>query len=257
MELIRLGQSLFLGLDKGMYHEETDTPAVARTTTLNEELGQIDYVFSDKVHLCLQNESFFGEEEGWGGQDRGKKEGLCLILTLDSNLNDPFVIHSPDWHTDAERHAVLAVQCRRKHLWSVRRDSMRALHSSCCRYHSYWAPGVCLNLLDVSPFPLGAGKEAAEGKPYEGFIDDRMQAALDKQDKNLDDFFRVLALCHTVRPEFIGDKVEYQAQSPDEKALVEAARCVPIDHVLDALHPLPCAAFHSSKNPSLVLPIML
>ncbi len=49
MELIRLGQSFFIGLDGKMYHAETDSPAVARTTTLNEELGQIDYVFSDKV----------------------------------------------------------------------------------------------------------------------------------------------------------------------------------------------------------------
>jgi hypothetical protein len=49
VELIRLGQSLFIGLDIKMYHEESNTPAVARTTTLNEELGQIDYVFSDKV----------------------------------------------------------------------------------------------------------------------------------------------------------------------------------------------------------------
>ena len=32
-----------------MYHEETDTFALARTSNLNEELGQIKYVFSDKT----------------------------------------------------------------------------------------------------------------------------------------------------------------------------------------------------------------
>ena len=32
-----------------MYYEEEDVPAIARTTTLNEELGQIEYIFSDKV----------------------------------------------------------------------------------------------------------------------------------------------------------------------------------------------------------------
>jgi phospholipid-transporting ATPase len=32
-----------------MYHTETDTPALARTSNLNEELGQVQYIFSDKT----------------------------------------------------------------------------------------------------------------------------------------------------------------------------------------------------------------
>jgi len=37
-------------------------------------------------------------------------------------------------------------------------------------------------------------------------------------------FFRLLALCHTVMAETVDGKLEYQAQSPDEAALVAAAR---------------------------------
>ena len=49
VEVIRLGLSLLINWDVKMYYEPFDVPAVARTTTLNEELGQIEYIFSDKV----------------------------------------------------------------------------------------------------------------------------------------------------------------------------------------------------------------
>ena len=42
-----------------MYHKESDTPAKARTTTLNEELGQIEYIFSDKTGTLTQVSIFF------------------------------------------------------------------------------------------------------------------------------------------------------------------------------------------------------
>ena len=54
VEIIRFAQSLLINWDVEMYDETTDTPASAKTTTLNEELGQIQYVFSDKTGTLTQ-----------------------------------------------------------------------------------------------------------------------------------------------------------------------------------------------------------
>ena len=54
VECIRLAQSLMINWDIEMYDETSDTPASAKTTTLNEELGQIQYVFSDKTGTLTQ-----------------------------------------------------------------------------------------------------------------------------------------------------------------------------------------------------------
>ncbi|CAF4940282.1 unnamed protein product, partial [Rotaria sp. Silwood2] len=46
---IRLIQSKWIDWDNKMYYEPNNVQAQARTTTLNEELEQIQYIFSDKT----------------------------------------------------------------------------------------------------------------------------------------------------------------------------------------------------------------
>eukprot|EP00667_Euglena_gracilis_P000907 EG_transcript_907 len=60
IEMVKAAQGLFMGQDLGMYYEPRDMPAAAHTTSLNEELGQVDSIFSDKTGTLTCNVmSFF------------------------------------------------------------------------------------------------------------------------------------------------------------------------------------------------------
>uniref|UniRef100_A0A672UM76 Phospholipid-transporting ATPase n=1 Tax=Strigops habroptila TaxID=2489341 RepID=A0A672UM76_STRHB len=55
LEVVKFTQALFINWDIDMYYPETDTPAMARTSNLNEELGQVKYLFSDKTGTLTCN----------------------------------------------------------------------------------------------------------------------------------------------------------------------------------------------------------
>lgn len=59
IEIVKVLQSVFINHDRDMYYEETDKPARARTSNLNEELGQVDTILSDKTGTLTCNSMEF------------------------------------------------------------------------------------------------------------------------------------------------------------------------------------------------------
>ncbi|KAI9324065.1 hypothetical protein DFJ73DRAFT_261869 [Zopfochytrium polystomum] len=55
MEILKVVQVYLMSTDLAMYDEERDIPAEAHTSSLNEELGQVQYVFSDKTGTLTEN----------------------------------------------------------------------------------------------------------------------------------------------------------------------------------------------------------
>ncbi|KMS97426.1 hypothetical protein BVRB_5g127060 isoform B [Beta vulgaris subsp. vulgaris] len=55
IELVKVMQTEFINKDRHMYYKEGDKPAQARTSNLNEELGQVDVILSDKTGTLTCN----------------------------------------------------------------------------------------------------------------------------------------------------------------------------------------------------------
>ncbi|XP_034026702.1 phospholipid-transporting ATPase ID-like [Thalassophryne amazonica] len=159
VEIIRLGNSFYIEWDRKMYHTRSDTPAEARTTTLNEELGQIKYIFSDKTGTLTQNVMTFNK-----CSINGKSYGDVFDYT-------------------GQRLEVTEFTDK----------------------------------VDFSFNPLADTRFI--------FHDHALVEAVKLENPEVQAFFRLLALCHTVMVEEKNEgELIYQAQSPDEGALVTAAR---------------------------------
>ncbi|KAG9148898.1 hypothetical protein Leryth_024866 [Lithospermum erythrorhizon] len=59
IEMVKVLQSIFINQDQQMYYDVTDKPARARTSNLNEELGQVDTILSDKTGTLTSNSMEF------------------------------------------------------------------------------------------------------------------------------------------------------------------------------------------------------
>uniref|UniRef100_A0A8C1R6Y8 Phospholipid-transporting ATPase n=1 Tax=Cyprinus carpio TaxID=7962 RepID=A0A8C1R6Y8_CYPCA len=147
VEVIRLGHSYFINWDRRMFCSRSNTAAEARTTTLNEELGQVEYIFSDKTGTLTQNIMTFNKCS-INGRAYGEKPHMAVMFKpLDFTA----------WNPLADR-------------------------------------DFC-------------------------FYDQSLLEAVMVGEPAVHEFLRVLSLCHTVMRVLV-----YKAQSPDEGALVTAAR---------------------------------
>jgi phospholipid-transporting ATPase len=80
MELVRVGQSYFMIGDTKMYASSSGSRFQCRSLNINEDLGQIRYIFSDKTGTLTQNKMEFQQASIYG-----KNFGSSSQVTSDSS----------------------------------------------------------------------------------------------------------------------------------------------------------------------------
>ncbi|KAI3979152.1 hypothetical protein MKX01_016977 [Papaver californicum] len=103
MELVRLGQAYFMIQDSNLYDEASNSRFQCRALNINEDLGQIKYVFSDKTGTLTENKMEFqcasiggvdysgaiatlGEEKGYTVQVDGQVLAPKMKVKIDRQI---------------------------------------------------------------------------------------------------------------------------------------------------------------------------
>lgn len=83
-----------------MYHEESNTPAMARTSNLNEELGMVKYIFSDKTGTLTRNVMEFKKmsvaKNIYGVEDTPEQSALVQVSVNSHELTKKYFLRHRD-----------------------------------------------------------------------------------------------------------------------------------------------------------------
>ncbi|KAI1181113.1 hypothetical protein F4777DRAFT_2583 [Nemania sp. FL0916] len=189
LEIVRTLQAIFIYSDVEMYYEPIDAPCVPKSWNISDDVGQIEYIFSDKTGTLTQNVMEF-KKATINGQPYGEayteaQAGMRKRLGID-------VVKEA-----AEAREQIA-NCKTRAL-----EGLRAIHDNPYLHEQ--------DMTFIAP----------------DFVDDLRGESGDEQREANAHFMLALALCHTVIAEHVpGEKprIDFKAQSPDEAALVATAR---------------------------------
>ncbi|KAF7536393.1 hypothetical protein G7054_g4524 [Neopestalotiopsis clavispora] len=205
LEVIKLGQLLLLQ-DVEMYDAETDTPMIANTTTILEDLGQVGYVFSDKTGTLTENKMRFRKLS---------VAGSAFLHDVDVRRDEAEKQkRAADWKGKGK--------VRTMDLTSTPRPSRSEATKTPLIEHEASAPRRSSSIAWASTGRPAHAQPDVNTESLLHYIHQKPNTAFSKKARH---FLLCIALCHTCLPEVKTDgQIEFQAASPDELALIQAAQ---------------------------------
>ncbi|PFH48817.1 hypothetical protein AMATHDRAFT_5455 [Amanita thiersii Skay4041] len=190
IEIVKTIQAFFISQDVDMYYKPFDTPCVPKTWNISDDLGQIEYIFSDKTGTLTQNVMEFQKCSVYGvSYGEGVTEAQRGAAAREGRADelDPREIEEKLTKLRNQMVAIMERTFKNKYL---QKDKLTLV-----------SPKLAEDLADQKGV----------------------------QRRHVVAFFRALAICHSVladRPDAQNEpwKLVYKAESPDEAALVAAAR---------------------------------
>ncbi|KAK0619755.1 hypothetical protein B0T14DRAFT_496424 [Immersiella caudata] len=207
LEIVKLGQLYFLH-DVEMYDPISDTPMVANTSTILENLGQVSYVFSDKTGTLTENIMKFRK----------------MSVAGTAFLHDPDLQEAEEKRNKGKKGS--AEKPKKKGRGFSRRHATGgadpAVSGNGRPSEDVDAPGRSTTLPAYTAQAEATQPELLKTEDLIKYLRLKPNTPFSRKVRQ---FILCIALCHTCLPETGDDgEITFQAASPDELALVEAAR---------------------------------
>lgn len=187
IEIVKTFQAFFIYSDVYMYHEPIDYPCTPKSWNISDDLGQIEYIFSDKTGTLTQNLMEF---------KKCTVNGVAYGKAYTEALAGMRKRQGVDVDAEGKKMAV-----------EIEEDRQRMLES----------------LAGISKNPQRVDDEVTFVS--NDYVADLQGASGQVQADATHHFMLCLALCNSVITEkALDERVSFKAQSPDEAALVGTAR---------------------------------